>query len=161
MVGGGALTSTIPFMKRWTLRTLPALTQVSCALQSPAAWLLAQGLLPPPPQASTQIPWCSFCHKVALMEAEEWLPDAAQAGGPGPRGRPGPTLPSSLLRNGQGCSTVPMEGSPSGIWGPGGEKGLSSSALCFPTLTALLPGLTPPRAPCDPRPSGPSHPAGW
>lgn len=46
MVGGGALTSTFPFMKRWPLRTLPVLTQVSCALQSPTARLLAQGLLP-------------------------------------------------------------------------------------------------------------------
>lgn len=30
---------------------------------------------------------------------------------------------------------------------PEEEKGLSSSALCFPILPALLPGLTPPRAP--------------
>lgn len=102
-----------------------------------------------------QIHWCSFCHRVALMEAGEWLPDAAQAGGPGPRGRWGPTLPSSLLRNWQSCSTVPVEGSPSGIWEPEGEKGLSSSALLLPH-----PHRSPPRAHTaqgpqhDPRPPG-------
>lgn len=78
MVGGGALTSTFPFMKRWILHTFPTLSQVCCALQSPTAWLLAQGLpTTPAPEAGTQIPWCSFCHKVELMEAGEWLPDAA------------------------------------------------------------------------------------
>lgn len=150
MAGGGALTSTFPFMKRWSLRTLPVLTQVSCTLQPPAARLLSS------PRGRHANPLCSFCHKLAPIEAGKVAPRCSPgwwAWPPRETGTHPAFLPSEKWAGLLHCSRGGQP--PSGIWEPEEEKGLSSAALLLPHLHHA-----PPRAHTALVPRT-SHPARW